>query len=129
MFSKLNAYIQILFAMGAIPWKKYNDIPADAIYNMDEVGNDTTKHRNKILTKKTASGTKEVNSTRTFMRTSEGDGRMPWHITICLTTRADGMFWIVVCVSSIVFDCCVFCGGGSESIFLIQSNPVDCRLV
>jgi len=52
MFSKFNSYIKILFAMGAIPWKMYNDIPADAIYNMDEVGNDTTKHRNKILTKK-----------------------------------------------------------------------------
>jgi len=52
MFSKLNSYIQILNAMGELPWKKYNDIPSNAIYNMDELGNDTMKHQNKILTKK-----------------------------------------------------------------------------
>jgi len=49
MFSKLNSYIQILNAMGELPWKNYNDIPSNAIYNMDELGNNTTKHRNKIL--------------------------------------------------------------------------------
>ena len=88
MFSKLNSYIQILNAMGELPWKNYNDIPSNAIYNMDELGNNTTKHRNKILSKK--NGTEETDATRTFMQTSEGDGRMPWHITVCLTTCADG---------------------------------------
>jgi len=57
---------------------------------MDELGNNTTKHRNKILQKKTNMGTEQVNVTRTFMHTSEGDGRMPWHITVCLTTCTDG---------------------------------------
>jgi len=88
MFSKLNSYIKMLHAMGDIPWRQYSDIPAECIYNMDEMGNDTTKHRSKILYKKTESASLE--QTRAFMRTSEGDGRMPWHITICLTTRADG---------------------------------------
>jgi len=35
--------------MGEIPWLTYSDIPADVIYNMDELGNDTTKHQNKII--------------------------------------------------------------------------------
>jgi len=52
MFCKLNSYIKLLSATGEIPWKKYEDIPSNVIYNMDEVGNDTTKHRSKVLTKK-----------------------------------------------------------------------------
>jgi len=51
MFSKHNSYIQLLFSMGQLPWKSYNDIPANSIYNMDELGNDTTKHQNKVLQK------------------------------------------------------------------------------
>jgi len=90
MFSKLTSYIEILHATDQLPWWSYLEIPASSIYNMDELGNDTTKHRNKILQKRTNTGTEQANATRTFMRTSEGDGRMPWHITVCLTTRADG---------------------------------------
>jgi len=90
VFFKLNSYIEILHEMGQLPWKSYLEIPPNSIYNMDELGNDTTKHRNKILQKKTNTGNEQVSTTRTFMRTSEGDGRMPWHITVCLTTRADG---------------------------------------
>jgi len=47
MFLKLNFYIEMLYAMGKIPWLMYNQIPADSIYNMDELGHDTTKHRKK----------------------------------------------------------------------------------
>jgi len=138
MFSKLNSYIQLLFAMGEVPWRTYNDILPDSIYNMDETGNDTTKHRNKIISKKKDSWTKEAKTTRTFMRTSEGDGCMPWHITICLTTRADGKFWLLCVVDGCkLVDCfwlsvnCVwllsFLGGTGQKVsLLIQSNPVDC---
>ncbi len=52
MFSKLNAYIEILNTAGKLPWKKYSNIPPNVIYNMDELGNDTAKHRNKIISKK-----------------------------------------------------------------------------
>jgi len=89
MFSKLTSYIEILHAMGQLPWRSYIEIPPSSIYNMDELGNDTTKHRNKILQKRTNTGTEQANATRTFMHTSEGDGRMPWHITVCLMARAD----------------------------------------
>jgi len=77
-----------LYATGKIPWKTYSDILAEAIFNMDELGNDTTKHSYQ----KTPTGSEKVNTTCTFMQTSEGDGHMPWHITICLTTHGDGKF-------------------------------------
>ncbi len=63
---------------------------------MDELGNDTTKHRKKVIVAKTDDKAKEM---RTFLKTPEGDGRMPWHITVCLTTRADGELIIVVCLA------------------------------
>jgi len=53
---------------------------------MDELGNDTTKHRKKVVVAKTT----DSKALRAFVKTPEGDGRMPWHITVCLTTRADG---------------------------------------
>jgi len=56
VFCKLTSYVAMLHAMGYIPWKNYSDIPASSIYNMDELGNDTTKHRNKVLYKKNRSG-------------------------------------------------------------------------
>jgi len=45
MFFEPTAYIQMLHAamMGKIPWKTYSDILAEAIFNMDELGNNTTK--------------------------------------------------------------------------------------
>jgi len=86
MFFKLNSNIEMLHALGNLPWKQYSDIPAKFIYNMDEIGNDTTKHRNKVLYKKTDANSQETNATRAFMQTSEGDGCMPWHVMVCLTT-------------------------------------------
>ena len=49
MFTKLDACIRNLNAMKLVSWKLYRDVPADSIYNMDEVGTDTTKHRSKII--------------------------------------------------------------------------------
>jgi len=52
---------------------------------------------------------------QTFMHTSEGDGCMPWHITVCLTTHADGKLfvkWLIV----------VFLGGACA----IVCKVVDC---
>jgi len=48
---------------------------------------------------------------RTFLKTPEGDGHMPWHITMCLTTCADGELIIVV------VDCHLF--------FCMRSELVD----
>ena len=96
MFLKLISYIELLHSMGEIPWKNYCDIPPNSIYNMDKLGNDTTKHRNKVICQRTSVETDKASNTRAFMRTSEGDGRMPWHITVCLTTRADGTYLFTI---------------------------------
>jgi hypothetical protein len=83
VFYKLEAYISTLYRQGKVPWKSYSDIPADKLYNMDEVGSDTTKRRAKVI----ASAN---NMARLFQVTPEGDGKMNMHITACITTRADG---------------------------------------
>jgi hypothetical protein len=66
---------------------------------MDEVATDTTKHRRKII------ADKRDPFQRIFTITPEGD-RMQGHITVCVTTRADGtckiccmllLYAIVVC--------------------------------
>jgi hypothetical protein len=83
VFSKLQAQIRGLYAQGKIPWQNYCDIPAHLIFNMDEVGTDTTKHRRKVI-----ADMRNVFQ-RIFTITPEGD-RMKGHITACVTTRADG---------------------------------------
>jgi hypothetical protein len=84
VFMKLQAQTRGLYAQGLIPWKNYCDVPSNSIYNMDEVGTDTTKHRQKIIADKRTIA-------RLFTVTPEGD-RMKGHITACITTRADGTF-------------------------------------
>ncbi len=86
MFAKLDSYIKNLHAIGLVPWQNYQEIPPHCLYNMDELGNNTTKHRKKVIVGKTD----KPSEMRTFVKTPEGDGRMPCHITVCLTTRADG---------------------------------------
>jgi len=45
VFLKLNSYIEMFLAMGKVLWSTYSDIPTDLVFNMDELGNDTIKHR------------------------------------------------------------------------------------
>ena len=96
MFTKLDAFVKNLHAAGYVKWKSYPDIPKDCIYNMDEVGTDTTKHRGKILCS-------SLDTMRSYCITPEGDGKMNMHLTCCLTSRADGKFFIFC----FVVDCCV----------------------
>jgi hypothetical protein len=83
-FCKLDNFVGVLHGMGRSKQETFADIPSQYIYNMDEVASDTTKRRNKIAVDS------EV-KTRVFTITPEGD-KMPFHVTICLTTRADGQF-------------------------------------
>jgi hypothetical protein len=104
VFCKLQAQTRGLYADGKIPWKDYRDIPSNRIYNMDEVGTDTTKHRRKII------ADKRNPFSRIFTITPEGD-RMRGHITACITTRADGtlsfvVFYFILFYAMLV-DCCV----------------------
>ena len=85
VFTKLDANVRNLNAMGLVTWKSYRDVPGDSIYNMDEVGTDTTKNRSKIICD-------AATTIRHYSQTNSGDGKMNMHITACLTTRADGEF-------------------------------------
>jgi len=82
MFMKLDEYVYLLCRMGMSPWERWADVPARNKYNMDEVGTDTTKRRKKIYA--------QESFLPLFRRTAEGDGKMNRHITLCITTRADG---------------------------------------
>ena len=80
---QIDSYVCLLKAMGLlILWQTYQEKPP----NMDELGNDTTKHRKKVIVGKT----QEAKEMQTFVKIPKGDGCMPWHITMCLTTRANG---------------------------------------
>lgn len=102
MFTKLEASVKNLHAGGYVKWKTYSDIPKHCIYNMDEVGIDTTKHRGKVLGS-------ILDSTRQYTITPEGDGKMNMHFTCCLTSRADGEFILFrfpwICVVGFVVGC------------------------
>ena len=84
-FVRLELYTQLLFKMKMISWRTFSDVPSDNKYNMDELATDTSNHRRKIVGSVTRLG-------RMFQLTPEGDGRMPFHITICLTTNNSGKF-------------------------------------
>ena len=92
VFCKLRSHITMLHAIGYIPWKNNSDIPASSIYNMDELGNDTTKHRNKVLYKKTDLASEEASNTQAFMQTSEGDcmphNKSRWYVLAYLICSA-----------------------------------------
>jgi len=68
MFAKLDSYIHLLHAMGLVPWEIYQEIPPQYLYNMDELGNDMTKHHKKVIVAKTD----EAKEMCTFFKTPEG---------------------------------------------------------
>jgi hypothetical protein len=86
MFFKLDSYIKSLYEMGHVSWKSYKEIPKENLFNMDVVGNDTTKHRSKIIADKVAI------MARMFQMTPEGDGKMNMHMTACITTCVNGRY-------------------------------------
>jgi hypothetical protein len=86
MFFELDAYIKSLHEMGRVSWKSYKEIPKDNLFNMDEIGDDTTKHRSKIVADKGAT------MARMFQMTPEGDCKMNMHVTACITTCANGRY-------------------------------------
>jgi len=52
MSAKLDSYKENLHAMGLVPWQNYQEIPPHCLYNMDKLGNDTTKHQKNYCWKK-----------------------------------------------------------------------------
>ena len=83
MFTKLDNYVLLLHELSICKEKSYSEFKSNSIYNMDECALDTTKRSKKIVCSK--DGVK-----RLFVITPEGDGKMKLHISLALTTRADG---------------------------------------
>ena len=82
-FIKLENYISLLFAMNKVPWCIYAEIPKENLYNIDEVATNCYNHRRKIIYRASRLG-------RAFEMTPGGDGHMPYHITPCLMSCANG---------------------------------------
>jgi len=102
----------MLHGDGKVPWRHYKDIPNECLYNMDELATDTMKHKQKVIGDK--------NRTRTFIITPEGDGKMNHHVTVCLTSCADGMLWLIVvwCGLLLVLPCELLHVGFSLTVLL-----------
>ena len=71
--------------MRKIPWKTYHEIPKENFYNMDEVATNTYDHMRMTIGSATDFG-------RAFQITPGGDGRMPFHITLALTSCGNGIY-------------------------------------
>ena len=88
-FYKIEAYIEMLYKMGKIPWRTYKDIPKQNLYNADKVTTNTYDHRRKVIGTATTLG-------RIFQITPGGDGRMPFHITCMLTSCSTGIYKVPI---------------------------------
>ena len=84
-FTKLDNYVILLNEMGILREKSYCNIKSSCIYNMDECAVDTTRTKKSIISAKD-------DAKRLYLITPEGDGKMNLHITIGLTSHADGSF-------------------------------------
>ena len=82
MFVKLDLYIKFLHAQGKVPWKCWADVPPECISNMDEVATNCHAHRKKLIGN-------SYNLGRLFQELC-GDSKMPFHITLCITTQPTG---------------------------------------
>eukprot|EP00978_Attheya_sp_CCMP212_P004903 scaffold10743_cov58-Attheya_sp.AAC.4 len=78
-------YVELLNKLDLVPWKSFSEVPATRKYGMDEVGTDTTKRMGKIFVSTELLGP-------LFQITPEGNNKMNHHITLCITTRADGKY-------------------------------------
>jgi hypothetical protein len=84
------------------PWKRYIDIPAAVLHNMDEISNNGKQNRekkictsaifNKDWVRVVPVVKKESRVKRIFERTTGDNGDKLGHRTIVLTTRGDGRF-------------------------------------
>ena len=66
-------------------YRTWAEIPPDQIYNMDEVGSDTNKGRKKVV----GHVDSMHDAFKRVLDDTDGDNN-PFHVTNCMTTRADG---------------------------------------
>lgn len=85
-FTEIEELVKTLKETGKAPWRSPAEIPSSCIFNMDEVGLDTSKGLGKIFV---CPNKNKLVQTNSFLQTKEGD-KMSRHITICLTSCANG---------------------------------------
>ena len=83
LFVKLESFIKLLCSQGKIPWQSFADIPAHCMSNMDEIATNAHDHRKKVIADKLRLG-------RLFQEVNSGDNKMPFHITVCITSTPTG---------------------------------------
>ena len=87
MFVKLDNMIKLLHNQGKVPWSSLAEVPGDCLSNMDKLAVNAHSHRKKVIAP-VSSYLDEKG--RLYQETSSGDSKMPFHITIALTTTANG---------------------------------------
>eukprot|EP00957_Ditylum_brightwellii_P140007 10668712-Ditylum_brightwellii.AAC.1 len=90
-FSKLDLFTRVLVSMNILPpeVKGFSDVDSSKIYNIDEIGVDTTK-RSRI--KVSCMAKKQKTQCVLYCGTFEGDSKMARHMSIVLYSRADGAY-------------------------------------
>ena len=90
-FSKLDLFTRVLVSMKVLPpeVKGFSDMDPSNVYNIDEIGVDTTK-RSRIKVFCTAE--KQKTQCMFYCGTFEEDSRMARHMSIDLCSRADGAY-------------------------------------
>ena len=85
VFIKKDNYIKLLHSMEKVPWRSFDEVPQQNIYNMDEIAIDSSGHPQQIVGQYGSLG-------QAFQITLEGEVRMPFHITICISSCAIGIY-------------------------------------
>ena len=91
MFVKLDSMIKLLHSQGNVPWKSFGEVPPECLYNMDELAVNAHNHRHRII----APVSDYFEGRRLYQETGAGDNKIPFHVTIALTTCAKGKFMLL----------------------------------
>ena len=68
-------------------WNSLSDVPPSQLFNMDEMGSDTNKSRKKKAARKESAT--DLRKRAQLFEETWGDNN-PFHVTVCLTTCANG---------------------------------------
>ena len=83
LFVKLDNFVRLLHSQGKVPWKSFAEVPGDCMANMDKIATNAHDHRKKLIAARSRLG-------RLFQEVNSGDNKMPFHISICITTTPNG---------------------------------------
>lgn len=82
-FVKLKKYLKILNRQGKIKWRSFAEVPAENMSNMDKLSTNVHNHCKKVIASSTHLGC-------LFQEVNGGDSKMPFHISVCVTSKPTG---------------------------------------